>query len=140
MLVYTAWCSRRCPTAFQAKRRCSPGYDALLGLRGSRWIYRTSDHQDARQSLPGLVQPFTSPAAVGRRRLHRSSPVTYLPNVAVHQEERFGPVNLRAWWERDDDGRAIRHVVRTNLPANAQTKAYGTRRMWIETVFNPFRT
>ena len=86
------------------------------------------------------MQPFTSPAAVGRRRLHRSSPVTYLPNVAVHQEERFGPVNLLAWWERDDDGRLVLHALLTNLPATAQTKAYGTRRMWIETVFNPFRT
>ncbi len=43
--------------------------------------------------------------------------MTYLAQVAVHQEERFGPVNLRAWWERDDDGRMILHALLTNLPA-----------------------
>jgi Transposase DDE domain len=116
------------------------GYDALLGVRGQLWVYLTRDPQDAGQSLRSVVAPFTSPPAVGRRRGHRRSPVTYLTNVAVHQEERFGPVNLLAWWERDDDGREILHGVLTNLPATAQTKAYGTRRMWIETVFRDWQS
>ena len=58
----------------------------------------------------------------------------------VGEEERVGPVNVLAWWERDDDGRVILHAVLTNLPATARTKALGVRRMWLETVFRDWQS
>lgn len=116
------------------------GYDALLGLRGEVRIY--GDHLGASsgQALVQFVPSLPGQAAPGRRRRHRRSPVCYLHEVAVGEEERVGPVNLLAWWERDDDGKLILHAVLTNLPATAQTKAYGTRRMWIETVFRDWQS
>jgi hypothetical protein len=60
--------------------------------------------------------------------------------VYVVQEERNGPVNILAWWQRDPDGKIVLHAVMTNLAATARTKAYGTRRMWIETVFRDWQS
>lgn len=111
------------------------GYDAMLGVRGDVRIYDAQLGTLNGQPLANLVPPLAGQAAVGRRRVHRTSPVRYLSGVGVGEEDRVGPVNLLAWWERDDDGKVILHAVMTNLPATAQTRAYGRRRMWIETVF-----
>jgi hypothetical protein len=116
------------------------GYDAMLGLRSPIWIYRPSEPRTAGQALSALVPPLAEPAAAGRRRRHRRTPVTYLAGVTVGQDERLGPVNVLAWWERDADDRVMLRAVLTNLPATAQTKAYGTRRMWIETVFRDWQS
>lgn len=116
------------------------GYDVMLGVRGDVRIY--ADHLGAAsgQALSQFVPPLPGQATPGRRRRHRTSPVCYLPTVAVGEDDRVGPVNLLAWWERDDDGKVILHAVMTNLPATAQTKAYGTRRMGIETVFRDWQS
>lgn len=111
------------------------GYDALLGVRGDVRIYAAHLGDASGQPLASLVPPVPGEAAVGRRRVHRTSPVRYLNAIAVGEEDRMGPVNLLAWWERDDDGKVILHAVLTNLPATAHTRAYGRRRMWIETMF-----
>lgn len=116
------------------------GYDALLGVRGEVRIY--GEHLAARsgQALVEFVPPLPGQAVTGRRRRHRTSPVCYLADVAVGEDDRVGPVNLLAWWEHDDDGKVILHAVLTNLPATAQTKAYGKRRMWIETAFRDWQS
>jgi hypothetical protein len=116
------------------------GYDVMLGVRGDVRIYGDHLGTASGQALSQFVPPLPGQAARGRRRRHRTSPVCYLHTVAVGEDDRVGPVNLLAWWERDDDGQVILHAVMTNLPATAQTKAYGTRRMWIETVFRDWQS
>ena len=65
--------------------------------------------------------------------------VAYLNGVYL-TEERLGPVNILAWWAKDDDGKPIVHAVMTNLPATWQTYRRGSRRMWIETVFRDWQS
>jgi hypothetical protein len=116
------------------------GYDAMLGIRGQLWVYDTADPRADGQPLAARVEALPPQTARGRKRKHRTSPVSYLAQVYVGQEQRSGPVNLLAWWERDDDGKVVLHAVMTNLPATARTKAYGKRRMWIETVFRDWQS
>jgi hypothetical protein len=116
------------------------GYDAMLGIRGQLWVYDTGDPRADGQPLAARVLPLPPQTARGRNRKHRTSPITYLAQVYVGQEQRSGPVNLIGWWERDDDAKVVLHAVMTNLPATARTKAYGKRRMWIETVFRDWQS
>jgi DDE family transposase len=118
----------------------SHGYDAMLGVRGRLWVYLSNDPQAVGQPLETRVTALPPQTERGHRRKHRTSPVTYLRQVYVMQEERLGPVNIIAWWERDDDEKVVLHAVMTTLPANARTKAYGKRRMWIETVFRDWQS
>ena len=115
-------------------------YDAMLGIRGEMWVYDTADPRANGQPLAARVQALPPQTATGRKRKHRTSPITYLAEVYVGQEQRSGPVNLIGWWERDDDGKVVLHAVMTNLPATARTKAYGKRRMWIETVLRDWQS
>jgi hypothetical protein len=104
-------------------------YDAMLGLDGRVWVYDTAEQREAGQPLATRVTPLPPQTETGRKRKHRTSPVTYLADVYAVQELRNGPVNIIAWWERDDDGKVVLHAVMTNLPAKARTKALGKRRM-----------
>lgn len=115
------------------------GCDALMGIRGDVRIFQGHDDRSAGKPLVAFVPPREEPRT-SKRHTHRHSPVVYLSTVAVGEEDRVGPVNVLAWWERDDDGIVVLHAVMTNLPANAQTKAYGTRRMWIETAFRDWQS
>jgi hypothetical protein len=115
-------------------------YDAMLGVDGRLWVYDAAAGPDAGQPLAQRAPPLPPQTQTGRKRKHRPSPVTYLANVYVVQALRNGPVNLIAWWERDDDGKVVLHAVMTNLPATARTKALGKRRMWIETVFRDWQS
>lgn len=116
------------------------GYDAMLGIRGQLWVYDTAEPSASGQPLAARVAALPAQTAWGRKREHRTSPITYLAQVHVGQEQRTGPVNIIGWWERDDDGKVVLHAVMTNLPATARTKAYGKRRMWIETVFRDWQS
>lgn len=118
----------------------SRGYDVMLGVRGDVRLYGEQLGQRNGQALVEFVAPLPGQAASGRRRRHRTSPVCYLSDVAVGEQDRVGPVNLLAWWERDDDGKVILHAVMTNLPATARTRDYGKRRMWIEVVFRDWQS
>jgi hypothetical protein len=115
------------------------GYDAMLGVTGRLWLYTTPDPAEKGQPLEQYVTSLPPQTQTGRKRKHRTSPVTYLTQVYVLQEQRNGPVNMIAWWERDDDGKVVLHAVMTNLPATPRTKALGKRRMWIETVFRDWQ-
>lgn len=116
------------------------GYDAMLGVDGRLWVYTTDAPSAQGQPLAAHVPPLPPQRGNARNHTHRTSPVMYLANVYVVQEVRNGPVNIIAWWERDDDGKVVLHAVMTNLPANARTKALGKRRMWIETVFRDWQS
>jgi len=115
-------------------------YDAMLGVDGRVWVYDAAAGTDAGQPLADWVPALPPQTETGRKRTHRTSPVTYLADVYVVKELRNGPVNIVAWWERDHDGKVVLHAVMTNLPATARTKALGKRRMWIETVFRDWQS
>ena len=100
------------------------GHDALLSIRGRTSI---DDTVDAGQGQTLLER-------VGQRR-----DVVYLTGVYV-TEERYGPVNVYAWWSKDDDGKPLLRAVMTNLPATPRTKQRGRKRMWIETGFRDWQS
>jgi transcriptional regulator of met regulon len=105
-----------------------------------RWV-RTRGH-DAMLGIPGhtLVALTSNGAATALHTWlpHRDS-VAYLNGVYL-TEDRHGPVNVLAWWDKDDDGKLIVRAVMTNLPASWQTYLRGRRRMWIETVFRDWQS
>lgn len=118
----------------------SQQYDAMLGISGTLWVYDTLDLYGQGSALATRVTALPPQTQRGRKRTHRHSPVTYLSQVYVVQEVRNGPVNIIAWWERDTKDKLVLHAVMTNLPATARTKAFGKRRMWIETVFRDWQS
>lgn len=99
------------------------GHDAMLGVPG--------------RTLLSLTPDGTATALVNW--LPNRDSVAYLNGVYL-TEERQGPVNILAWWAKDDDNKPIVHAVMTNLPANWQTYRRGSRRMWIETVFRDWQS
>lgn len=101
------------------------GCSVLLGVSGQLYVYAA-----AQPGSPG--QPLA-------QRVARGGP-SYLTGVYLTQEQRYGPVQVIAWWERDDDGKLVLRGVVTDQPATARTKALGQRRMWIETVFRDWQS
>jgi hypothetical protein len=65
--------------------------------------------------------------------------VAYLNEVWL-TEERCGPRNILAWWDKNDRGELICYAVMTNLPAIWQAYRVGSRRMWIETLFRDWQS
>jgi hypothetical protein len=130
--------------AFRSQELCTwlrtHQYDAMLGGDRRVWVYDSAERTAAGQPLANRVPPLPPQTQTGRKRTHRTSPVTYLADVDALKELRNGPVNIIAWWERDDDGKVVLHAVMTNLPATARTKALGKRRMGIETVFRDWQS
>jgi hypothetical protein len=100
------------------------GHDALLSIRGRTSIYDTA----AATYGPSVA------ARVGDR-----TDVLYLNGVYV-TDDRAGPVNIMAWWSKDDDGKPLLRAVMTNLPATPRTKQRGRTRMWIETGFRDWQS
>jgi hypothetical protein len=103
-------------------------------LRKRRW--------NAILGIRGNVQVTTDPATPGQPLAswlpHRES-VAYLNEVWL-TEERCGPRNILAWWDKNDRGELICYAVMTNLPATWQTYRVGSRRMWIETMFRDWQS
>jgi hypothetical protein len=105
-----------------------------------RWL-RGLEH-DVFLGIPGRTLVALSPAG------EASALESWLPNrdslVYLNQvyltEQRQGPVNVLAWWDRDDEGKLIVHGVMTTLVANWQTCLRGRRRMWIETMFRDWQS
>lgn len=101
------------------------GYDAMLGVIGRSLVYETAAPQAVGQPL--------------EQRIGAARGVTYLHQVYL-TAARYGPVNVLAWWEHDAAGKRVVRGAVTNLPATARTKAFGTRRMWIETAFRDWQS
>ncbi len=104
----------------------SLGHDAMLGVQGRTYVY-----------------PSASPDAVGHtleQIVGDRKEVVYLTGVYLTQDQRYGPVNVLAWWDTDKDGKPLLRAVMTNLPATARTKQRGKRRMWIETGFRDWQS
>ncbi len=100
------------------------GHDAMLSIRGRTYVYDTAD----------AVSGQTLLERVGQR-----TDVVYLNGGAV-TEERYGPVNVFAWWSKDDNGKPLLRAVMTNLSATPRTKQRGRKRMWIETGFRDWQS
>lgn len=98
-------------------------HDAMLGVTGRTLVALTPDG-DA--------------TALAKWLPNRDS-VAYLNEVYL-TDDRHGPVNVLAWWDKDDDGKLLVRAVMTNLPATWQTYVRGRRRMWIETVFRDWQS
>jgi hypothetical protein len=99
------------------------GHDGMLGLTGRTLI----------ATVPGTAgRPLES-------WLPDRATVAYL-NAVYLTEAQHGPVNVIAWWDRDEDGALIVRAVMTNLSASWQTYVRGKRRMWIETVFRDWQS
>jgi hypothetical protein len=99
------------------------GWNAMLGIRGNTPV-------------------TTDPARSGKKLsawLPDRETVVYLNQVWL-TEARQGPVNLLAWWDKDDRGVLTCYAVMTNLAATWQTYRVGSRRMWIETMFRDWQS
>lgn len=99
------------------------GWSAMLGIRGNLLVSSTPDR-------PGQALSTWLP--------DRDS-VAYLNEVWL-REDRIGPVNVLAWWDRNDRGELICYGVMTDLAARWQTYQLGKRRMWIETLFRDWQS
>jgi hypothetical protein len=100
------------------------GHDVFLGIRGQTHIF---DSKDA-PSGQSLVE-----------RMAGDCGVLSLNNVYV-TEARYGPVNVYAWWSKDDEGKPLLLATMTNLSATPRTKRKGRKRMWIETGFRDWQS
>ena len=98
-------------------------WNAILGIRGN--VQVTTDPTQAGQPLTDWLP-------------HRES-VAYLNQVWL-TEERCGPRNILAWWDKNDRGVLTCYAVMTNLAATWQTYRIGSRRMWIETMFRDWQS
>ena len=98
-------------------------WNAMLGIRGNTPV--TTDPARAGQKLSSWLADRET--------------VAYLNEVWL-TEERHGPVNVLAWWDRDDRGVLTCYAVMTNLQATWQTYRLGSRRMWIETLFRDWQS
>jgi hypothetical protein len=98
-------------------------WNAILGIRGNTPV--TTDPEHTGQKLSNWLPDRET--------------VVYLNQVYL-TEERHGPVNVLAWWDKDDRGVLMCYAVMTNLPATWQTYRIGSRRMWIETMFRDWQS
>lgn len=101
------------------------GHDALLGVRGDTLVYDCSGPRPAGTAL--------------QQRLGERQDVLRLRAVYL-TEQRQGPVNVLAWWDKDDRGEPLVRGIMTNLPADGHTYQLGRRRMWIETLFRDWQS
>lgn len=99
------------------------GWDAIVGIRGNILVSTDAHH-------PGQALTSWLP--------HRDS-VAYLNQVWL-TDDHHGPVNVLAWWDKNDRGVLTCYAVMTNLPATWQTYRIGSRRMWIETLFRDWQS
>jgi hypothetical protein len=101
------------------------GHNAMLGITGATYVYDQAGEQVSGSSLEERVGTRTDVVRLSQ---------VYL----THQQQ--GPVNVLAWWDKDDDGKPLIRAVMTNLPADGFTYRLGKRRMWIETVFRDWQS
>lgn len=95
---------------------CARNWDYALGHKGDTMIFRDDLH--TWQRLDEL--PIQSGAPI------------YLEAVLLTHQHRFGPTNLIAYWDDEDDCARYRF---TNRPANGFTLRWTRKRSWIEGLF-----
>jgi hypothetical protein len=94
------------------------GWAFFLGLRGAVLL---------REQAQGPAQPL-------QERVRPEDGIVYLNEVYL-TEEGIGPVNLYAWWSKNDRGEPLLRAVQSSLVATPHTYRIGKRRMWIEPTF-----
>lgn len=100
---------------------CVRNWAYALGHKGDTMIFRADLH--TWQRLDEL--PVQSGVPI------------YLDAVLLTQQHRFGPTNLIAYWDDEDD--CARYRV-TNRPANGVTLRWTRRRSWIEGLFRDYKS
>lgn len=99
------------------------GFDVFLGVRGDSLVAWTPS---------GQAQPLAN-------LLPSRSCVGYLNEVYL-SDTRHGPVNVMAWWERDETGKLLVRGVMTNRPASWRSYRTGGHRMHIEPMFRDWQS
>jgi len=97
------------------------GWDFALGHKGDAHIFRTDTQ--TWQRLDSLPVPPGKPL--------------YLESVLLTKNHPFGPLNLIAFWDAEDE--CVRYRF-TNRPANGFTLRWTRRRSWIEGLFRDFKS
>ena len=97
------------------------GWDFCLGHKGNTFIFRPDEERW--QRLDTLeVQP--------------GKPI-YLEGIKLTQQASFGPLNLIAFWDEEDQCPRYRF---TNRPANGHTLRWSRKRSWIEGLIRDFKS
>lgn len=99
------------------------GWTTFLGLRGAVLV---------------RDQP-ASPAQALQARVRPADGIVYLNGVYL-TEDGIGPVNVYAWWSKNDRKEPILRAVQTSLTATPHTYRIGKRRMWIEPTFREWES
>jgi len=102
------------------KYALSNGWDFSLGQSKSTWMKYPSGEWEQLKKL----------------KVSDGMPC-YYQGVFLTKEHEFGPVNVIAYWDREEE--RIRYVV-TNRRACRATLNWGKRRSWIEATFKDFKT
>ena len=100
---------------------CSRNWDYALGHKGDTLIFR--DDLKTWQRLDELPV--------------RSGKPIFLEGVLLTQQHGFGPTNLIAFWDDDDDCARYRF---TNRPPNGFTLRWTRQRSWIEGLFRDYKS
>jgi len=96
------------------------GWDFNLGQSKSTWMKYPSGRWEQLESL----------------KVSEGSPC-YYQCVFLTKEHEFGPVNVMAYWDRED--KEVRYVA-TSRHACKSTLNWGKRRSWIDATFKDFKT
>lgn len=94
------------------------GWAFFLGLRGAVLLREQAD----------------GPAQALQERVGPKDGIVYLNGVYL-TEEGIGPLNLYAWWSKNDRGEPMLRATQTSLVTTAHAYRIGKRRMWIEPTF-----
>jgi len=96
------------------------GWDFNLGQSKSTWMKHPSGRWEQLQSL----------------KVSEGSPC-YYQCVFLTKEHEFGPVNVMAYWDREE--KEVRYAA-TSRHACKSTLNWGKRRSWIDATFKDFKT
>jgi hypothetical protein len=102
------------------KYALSNSWDFNLGQSKSTWIKHPSGRWEQLAEL----------------RVTKESPC-YYQSVSLTKEHEFGPLNIIAYWDREQ--KEIRYTA-TNRRACKTTLNWGKRRSWIDATFKDFKT
>lgn len=96
------------------------GWDFNLGQSKSTWMKHPSGEWEQLSEI----------------KVTKDNPC-YYQGVLLTKEHEFGPVNLMAYWDREE--KDVRYAA-TSRPACKATLNWGKRRSWIDATFKDFKT